>query len=267
MENQKNDNLPLLYEVRRDAFAKAERKEPDQRFFSMIHLMVELDKTVRKEGLLALEEAVDQLPPETVFRQDVHFAAEHTMNGIAPEDLTEILTSRYWAKNLQGDDALLYFMMISSFIRISLCGDITPYLLECLLLACLPDGAEEQYAAYKEQFPRKPAPAPREILLGKDDHDFGGGGFLVVKELLEEKIEQADVGVLKKVIRESGESDFPIALKGLSSPAIKSLFSVLPDSRADEYAERCAYIGPVRTSDLLASMAEMLALFEKYQKR
>ncbi len=263
MDYQDNNNLSLLYEVRKDAFSKAIRKEPYDRFYEMIYLMAGLEETARKEGLLALEEASEELPPETVFYQDVKLAIASVVDGCAPEDVTELLTARYWAKNLQGDDALLYFLMISSVIRIQ-CGT-SPHLLERLLVACLPDGATEQYEAYKKQFPQKSKPTPREHLLATNP-DLGEGGILVVKELLEEKIEQADAALLKKVIRESGECDFPIALKGLSISAKKKLFSVLPDSRADEYAESCEYAGPVRKTDLLASMAEMLAFFEKYQK-
>lgn len=263
MEDQKNYSLPLLYEVRKDAFIKANRKEPYERFFGMIYLMHELNISARKGGLLELEEAVEKLPPETAFYQDVQSAASAVADGFDLEDLTELLTSWYWAKNLQGDDALLYFMMISSFIRIIL--DTPPYLLECLLLACLPDGAARQYAVYKKQFPQEAKPTPRERLLGRNP-DFKGSGILVVKELLEKKIEQADSSVLKKVIKESNETDILLALKGLSIPAKKKLFSVLSEYRADKYAEDSEYMGPVREIDVMAAFAELAAAFEKQPK-
>lgn len=263
MENQKNNNLPLLYEVRKDAFSKAKWGEPYEQFFEMIHLMLELNKTARKEGLLALEEAAEKFLPKTVFYQDVQSAIAYVVNGIDSEDVTELLTSRYFAKNLQSDDAMLYFLMISAVIRIQ--SNTPQHLLEWLLVACLPDGMAEQYSVYKKRFPQESIPAPRERLLASSPN-FEDGGILIVKELLEEKIEQADAEILKKVIKEREENDIPIALKGLSIPAKKKLFSVLPEYKADELAEDCESMGPVRAIDVMAAFAELLSVLKKYQK-
>ena len=262
MENQKNNSM-LLYEARKDAFSKVKWEDPYERFFDMIHLMLELNNTGRKEGLLALEEAAGKLPLKTIFYQDVQSSLTFVIDGIDSEDVTELLTSHYFAKNLQGDNAMLYFLMIYAVIRIQ--SGTPQHLLECLLVACLPDGAAEQYETYKKQFPQESKPAPREHLLASSPN-FEDGGILVVKELLEEKIEQADAKVLKKVIKERGENDIPIALKGLSSPAKKKLFSVLPEHKADELAEECASMGPVRAIDVMAALAELAAVLKKYQE-
>lgn len=263
MEDLKNNSLPLLYEVRKDTFSKAKWEEPYERFFDMIHLMLELNKTVRKEGLLALEEAMEKFPPETIFYRDVQLSLTSVVDGFDSEDITELLTSRYFAKNLQGDDAMLYFLMIYAVIRIQ--SGTPQHLLECLLVACLPDEVAEQYKAYKKRFPQESRPTPKEHLLAINPN-FEEGGILVVKELLEEKIEQADVEILKKVMKEYRENDIPIALKGLSIPAKKKLFSVLPEYKADELAEECESMGPVRAIDVMVSLAELTAAFQKYQK-
>ena len=263
MENQKNMSLLLLYEVRKDAFSKAKWEEPYERFFDMIHLMLKLNETARKEGLLALEEAAEKLPPETIFYQDVQSSFTSVVDGIDPEDVTELFTSHYFAKNLQGDNAMLYFLMIYAIIRIQ--SGTPQYLLEWLLVACLPGEVAEQYEAYKKQFPQEPEPTPKERLLASSPA-FDEGGILVVKELLEEKIEQADVKILKNVTKECGKSDIVIALKGLSIPAKKKLFSALPEHKADELAEECEYPGPVRRIDVMDAFAELAAVFKKYQE-
>lgn len=260
---EQNNNLPLLYEVRKDAFSKVKWEEPYERFFDMIHLMLELNKTARKEGLLALEEAVGKIPSETIFYQDVQSSLMSVIDGMDSEDVTELFTSRYFAKNLQGDNAMLYFLMICAVIRIQ--SGVPQHLLECLLVACLPDEAAEQYETYKKQFPKELRPTPKESLFARSP-DFEEGGILIVKELLEEKIEQADVKILKKVIKERGENDIPVALKGLSIPAKKKLFSALPEHRADELAEECESMGPVRAIDVMTAFAELAAVFKKYQE-
>lgn len=68
---------------------------------------------------------------------------------------------------------------------------------------------------------------------------------------------------MKQVVRTVEKSTFEIALIGLSASAKKRLFSVLPIHKADEYAQDCMYMGPVRQTDVLEAFAELLALFEK----
>lgn len=69
-------------------------------------------------------------------------------DGSSAEDVTEILIARYWTKRLQGEDALLYFMMIMSILRVQ--DGVSPYLLECLLSAFISDESVEKYLEYKK---------------------------------------------------------------------------------------------------------------------
>lgn len=258
---KKNINLPLLYEVRKDVFEKIKNVHCGERLFSMMHHMDLLVRTARKEGLLALEDAAKEIPAEIRFYQDIQSAVSYVCGGLEGEDIIEILTARYWIKNLQGEDALLYFMMILSVIRIQ--DGVPPYLLECLLIACLPDDAAEKYKEYKKQYPSaETEKTPVEALLSHEP-DIGEGGILVVKRLLEEKIELADVQTLKGMIHDAKGTDLEVSLKGLSVHAIKKIFSTMPDYKADEYASNCEYMGPVRKIDVMASMSELIAIFEK----
>ena len=84
-----------------------------------------------------------------------------------------------------------------------------------------------------------------------------------MKELLEKRIEHSDEKILKRVIRDAREPDLVISLKGLSIPARRKLFSVIPDGKADEYAGDCEYMGPVRQIDVMAAMSELIVVFEK----
>lgn len=258
---RENKNLTLLYEVRKDAFEKIKDVHHGERPFPMIHHMELLVRTARKEGLLALEDAAKEIPAEIGFYQDIQSAVSYVCGGLEGEDIIEILTARYWIKNLQGEDALLYFMMILSMIRIKDC--VPPYLLECLLTACLPDDYAEKYKEYKKQHPSaEPEKTPMESLLSHEPV-IGEGGILVIKRLLEEKIEFSDVQTIKGVIHDAEDTNVEISLKGLSVHARKKLFSAISDYKADEYAGNCEYMGPVRQIDVLASMSELIAIFEK----
>ncbi len=265
MDRIKNNvNLPLLYEVRKDAFAKSRDAEQTERLFRMMHYVDILVWTVRKEGMLALEDAVKKIPLEIGFDQDMQYAVSLCVDGVEPEDLMEILTARYWRKNLQGEDALLYYMIILSVLRIQ--DGISPYRMENLLMACLSDEAAGKYAEYKKQrqsLTREKT--PMEYLLNSEP-SLGEGGILIVKKLLEKRIEYSDKKILKSVIRDAKENDLVISLKGLSISARRKLFSVIPDRKAEEYAGDCESMGPVRQIDVMASMSELIFLFEKLAK-
>ncbi len=152
-------------------------------------------------------------------------------------------------------------MLILSIIRIQ---DGTPhYLLECLFMVYLPDDVAEKYTEYKKQYQSaRQEQTPLEILLSHGPN-IGEGGVLVVKRLLEEKIELADVQTLKGVICKAEDTDLVISLKGLSVHARRKLFSVISDYKVDEYASHCEYMGSVRQIDVMASMSELIAVFEK----
>ena len=143
-----NNPLSLLYEVRKDALAKAKGMEVDERFWSMIYHMGRMIQETQKEGLLALDERIKTVPAQIGFGQDMQLAALYVCDALDAEVITEMLTARYWVKDLQGKDALLYFMMILSFLKIQ--DGSSRYVLENLLLAYLPDDAWEQFAAFKK---------------------------------------------------------------------------------------------------------------------
>lgn len=258
---KENVNLPLLYEVRKDALEKTKGVECGERLFAMMYHMESLLWAARKEGLLALEQTAKEIPSESTFYQDIQLVVSYVCDGSPAEDVTEILTARYWIKGLQGEDALLYFMMIMSVLRIQ--DGVSPYLLEDLLTSCISDENAERYLEYKKQHKlMKVEQTPTERLL-KSAPDLGEGGILVVKELLEKKIAHADEKQLKKVIKEAERSDLILSLRGLSISAKEKLFSIMSADKADEYAQDCEYMGPVRKIDIMGALAELLAVFEE----
>lgn len=260
-----NINLPLLYDVRKHALMQSKDAVFEDGLFHIIHAMMELVFAANKEGLLALEEAAQSIPSGIRFYQDIQTAVSIVYSGAEPEDLIEMLTSRYWSKNLQGEDALIYYMVILSVVRIQ--DGISAWQLEQLLTACLPEGSMAAYEVCKKH-QKDSEHEPDELdRLFNCDSNVGEGGILIVKRLLEEKIEYADEKELKKVIRNASESDLLISLKGLSIPAKKKLLSVIPEYKAKEYAGRCEYMGPVRQTDVVASMAELICFFENQPVR
>ena len=144
---KKSVSLQLMFEVRRDAIEKSRNTDIGERTFWLIKEMCEVLYTARKIGILAIDPDVGNvyIPPEAPFSNDIKLALDYVVNS--DEYLTELLTGRYWVKNLQGEDALIYYLLISAANKIPY---LTPEELETLLLSCLPDEAAARYKEYKK---------------------------------------------------------------------------------------------------------------------
>lgn len=140
-----NIYLLKLNEVRRDAVEKSRDAEISNRAFGMIYLMCNAARIARQEGLSALYEIV--IPSDTAFGDDVRTACELASDGNTSR-LLKVFTNRYWTKNLQGEDALIYYLLILSVFKIEV--GVYPTEIKETLLSCLPDEAAEQYSKYAD---------------------------------------------------------------------------------------------------------------------
>ena len=126
------ENLSLIDEVRRDAFEKSRGVEKGERCFELISFMCKLNELARKEGLLAVAET--EVPSNIDLSGDIRQALDRFVETASTDDLTKILTDQYWDKNFQGENALLYYMIILSFVNL---GIKNSQEFEQLLLSCL----------------------------------------------------------------------------------------------------------------------------------
>lgn len=154
MMNKENKMLPLLYEIRMDALKKSSDAAPDERIFYMIHYMKMLNWVTNVHGCLAVsmmaEMIEDIMPAEFNFKGKILFAADLFSSAYAVDELIEILTSRYWANNYQKTDALMYYMLILTMVKLH--NRISNVKLEELLKSCLNDKNIEEYEKYKVRF-------------------------------------------------------------------------------------------------------------------
>lgn len=139
------ENLKLLNKVRQDALEKSKNAEQGEKFFELIHLMCELNTLARKEGLLAIAEA--NIPSEIALSGDIREALDFFLETASTDDLTKILTDQYWTKNYQGENALLYYMVILSVVNTSK----NTREMEQVLVSCLSDESAEKYSEYKNR--------------------------------------------------------------------------------------------------------------------
>lgn len=266
MKNLKSAaNLQLLYEVRKDALIKSSGELLDNDLFILVSIMLDLFSVACREGILSMDEAVQNISSDFRFYTDVQTAVFYSLEGMDMEELIEVLTADYWNRNLQGQHALAYYIIILSAVRIW-DGDennMNPHALEKLLIANFSPDNRERYFTYKRQQEGE-EPSPLERFLNNDSSFGVGDGrrFLVAQQLIEEKIQNATEEQIKKVIRCAEETDIIMAFKGMSIASKRKLCSAMPRHRAEKYAIDCEYMGPVRAVDVMGSFLELVAIFE-----
>lgn len=137
-------NLSLLNEIRLDALEKSQGTEQGEKFFELIRFMCKLNELAHKEGLLAVTEA--EIPPEIALSGEICEARNIFAETASTEDLAKKLTDQYRAKDFQGENVLLYYMIILSFVNLESKNSRE---FEQLLLSCLNDESAEMYTKYK----------------------------------------------------------------------------------------------------------------------
>ncbi len=140
----------LLYDVMKDACEKARGVELGERFFGLVHWMGTMAKTCSAEGLIALEEEAAKIPPEITLCREAEWVMRILCDVDVMKDSVELFTTRYLASDFQGEDALLYYTIISGFLKIQ-AGEDSAHHLEHLLTAWLPDETLHQYEEYRKR--------------------------------------------------------------------------------------------------------------------
>lgn len=107
----------ILYDIRQDAIAKMrERRIPTEKELAQMTDMVcrlsFIGKIAKAEGLLAVEEQVDQIEGNTSAHLLVKQMGELIVSGLDPELTLDIMSAYYWVENPKGYEAITLYMGI-----------------------------------------------------------------------------------------------------------------------------------------------------------
>lgn len=108
--------MTLLNDIRLDAVKKSHGAEQGEKIFELIHFMCKLNELARNEGLLAVSEA--EISSELALNEEIREARELFVGTASAEELTRLLANLYEEKKFQGENALLYFIIILSFVNL-----------------------------------------------------------------------------------------------------------------------------------------------------
>ena len=232
-----------------DAKAKAKAY---QILMETIEKLCELSNVGRKEGLLALEEAIycmDELHNSRFLKKMMMLVVD----GVNPELVESINTSRYFALGLEGVEALQYILMLQGSLSIQ-AGE-NPRILEDKLFAFAPEDLVEQYEkahGFKFEQPTK-----------QKDYDttslepFYQGGLAVVPgdesyfmvKVADYAICSLDDRQLQRWLRDVENGDIAVAMKALSGECRRRIFTNMSERLALMIAEDMNFMGPVRIKD------------------
>ena len=256
--------MALSNEIIKDVFIKARGIEFGERSFSLIDWLCKMSKTARKEGLLSLEEAAKDVPPEIGLYKEIQWINSLVVDGTDPEKVRDEAIDRYWMGNFQGEDAWMYYMIALGFLMIQ--AGVRDDSMRRELLMHLPQDAIEQYEDYQS---RKLVPiraAQKEKLF--HDAPVLEGDPWTLKKLLEEKILQADDKMMQHALRDIEYVAWWLttALKGLSPTARQKILSNISEKVVDNIAADWEYSNGFSCNDLAEALGSMLRKFEDAQK-
>lgn len=259
----------LLDDVRKDAIRKSQGKKVTEQVYSAIIQLLKLTKVAYKEGLVALEQEMRDdlengtLEPELNNIAILPMGIEYIVDGTEDDVMVEILTTKYWVKNPQGMEALVYYIFILGMTMIR--ENLPVYYMETLLTALLPEECIAEYEQRKEdRIPEQASKTQMEKLLEKE-LDLPRKS-IIIRNALEEKMNQVAESVVKTSIQKiDGDDDGWIALvlKGLSEAGKKKVVSCMSPIRRNVILETEACMGPVRLIDIEDTMVKFLECLEK----
>jgi hypothetical protein len=211
----------------------------------VIHRLIALACIARKEGVLALDEAVES-EPDVFLKQAVTFVVD----AVSPKNLRKILKYIILASNHTGAELLRMFIIAEGALLIQK-GE-NPSLIHRVLGSILGMEYVERVLA-DEKAEASYIPSLEEF-LGKFNN-AGGDGYL--------KWQSVNNELLKAAFNEFDARDIAFALKGSPSFAVHKVMGLLDAEKQGEVIAAFEHIGPVRRSDASDAAEKIFAELER----
>lgn len=238
---------------------RASIQEKETMLWETAQKVMHLCKLARLEGLLALEEAVEEIPldsPQEVLKQLIILLVD----GTDPEIIEEIGWNRYYAHLYKDYEALRYFIYLEGALSIQ--AGVNPRVLEEKLKVMLPPKMYLKYSLKQEEMSQEEERQKGEHLIeklckGERLWNLGENGYYVSR-LVDYVICDITDKELQRVMREVEHFTLALAMKGMSGEARKHIFDNLSERLAKWVAEDIMNMGPVRVVDILEASQKIL---------
>jgi len=238
-----------------------EKKCNENMILTTMKRVMELNSIARREGLLALEEAVEDIPLESV-EEELKQLIILIVDGTDPDVISGIGMARYYVGLYTDYEALRYFIYLEGALSIQ-AGD-NPRVVEEKLKAMLPPDMYLQYSKFQVEERLEEEKENEEHLIenlckGERLWNSGESGYYVSK-LVDYVICDVTDKELQRMMREVDNSVLALAMKGMSGDARKHIFSNLSERLGKLIAKDMVYMGPVRAVDIVDASQKILGV-------
>ena len=236
-------------------------EEKEAMLLTVVKRVMDLSRTARTEGLLALEEAISDISldsEEEGLRQLVLLM----LDGTEPEIIQGIGMARYYSHLYQDYQALRYFLYLEGVLSIQAGENL--WILEEKLKTMLPPHMYVEYSLKKEQQELEERRKKEEKLIedlckGERLWNTGENGYYISK-LTDYVVCDITDKELQRVMREVDNVTLALAMKGMSGKARRHIFSNLSERLGKLIAEDMKSLRPVRAVDILEASQKLLAV-------
>lgn len=269
-------------------------KEKDTELITAVYAIIELSHVARKEGLLALEEVVisdadDKTAPLMTYLRTV---TGLIIDGNDPELVEEIGYNMLIGSQAVGYEALIRLIYLKGMLSIQ-AGE-NPRMIAVKLMTMLPewvlellrkDCGNDDNDDYDFYFIKSPSFPPIFRKKKKDDTDAKKKDPIeelcsiekialndtdecyFEMRILEHMLKTMDDNAIQRVLREFGNEDIELMMKGLSGEANACIIRNLSHNKAILLAEEVVFMEPVRLKDVRDAGRKILETMLKLEMR
>jgi len=238
---------------------EAVKQMKENQLLDAVKRVIDLGYLARKEGLLALEEAVEYIENDSIegyLKQMIILVVD----GTDPDMLKGIGLKRYYCSLISDYDALTQLIYLEGALSIQ-AGE-NPRIIEETLKVMLPNSVYNNYCYKREKEIEEALKERSENLIeslcsGKKLWNSKDRGYFVMK-LADYAICDIKDKELERLLREIDNTNLALSMKGLSGDARRHIFSCMSKRLGEMIAENMEYMGPVRAVDVLEATQDII---------
>ena len=236
-----------------------EKKKKSGQLLAALQQVCNLSNIARKEGLLALEEELENLE-ESTSNQYLKFLITLVVDGTEAELVKSIGLTRYFCSLWADYEALMALMYLEGALAIQ-AGE-NPRVIEEKMKVFLPNEIYDNYCTEQKREWEKSVKEEGEHIIErlcqrKKFWNTKDSGYFIIK-LTDYTIRDLQDRELQRLMREIDNHDLSLAMKGLSGEARRCIFSCMSERLGKMIAEDMEYMGPVRAIDVLEAAQKMM---------
>ena len=232
--------------------------------------IIYLSNIARKEGLLALEEAADEIEMTSETESFLFLMVMLVVDGTDPKFVYEAGMNRYMSYGMESYDALIMLLYLRGVLLIQ--EGCNPRVIETIIRTMMPpcilnalekrecqNALPKALAEVEEQEASIKLYCDEEDVINEHDHSLVGQLSLALVN--------SDDRDVQRILRDIDIKDASLAMKGMKGQARKRIFDNISTRLGVMVAEDMDFMGPVRMRDVEESAAKITRMYVKLADR